>query len=190
MGLLDDAIREHLDLKRRRGADPAEIQRAEQEALGPVRRHPQDPQELPFDDQAVRSEEGLVYEDDLEHDWEEEPFEAGPRSSDVYENPASDVSASRSALDDQAFGEDEPPSGPAPTEPVLPSVKEGSTQPPPSAGQHNEETAEYDLELGPRRDHESNEDPLEETPDFLQDTPDHDQLWFEQRPPRDFNFDS
>ena len=190
MGLLDDAIREHLDLKRRRGADPAEIQRAEQEALGPVRRHPQDPEELPFDDQAVRSEEGLVYEDDLEHDWEEEPFEAGPRSSDVYENPASDVSESRSALDEQAFVEDEPPSGAAPTERVLPSVKEDSTQPPPPAGQHNEETAEQDLELGPRRDHESDEDPLEETPDFLHDTPDHDQLWFEQRPPRDFNFDS
>ena len=40
MGLLDDAIREHLDLKRRRGADPAEVARLEQEALGPVRREP------------------------------------------------------------------------------------------------------------------------------------------------------
>jgi hypothetical protein len=40
MGLLDDAIREHLDLKRRRGADPAEVARAEHEALGPVRRDP------------------------------------------------------------------------------------------------------------------------------------------------------
>jgi hypothetical protein len=38
MGLLDDAIREHLDLKRRRGADPAEVERLEREALGPVRR--------------------------------------------------------------------------------------------------------------------------------------------------------
>ncbi len=41
MGLLDDAIREHLDLKRRRGADPTEIERAEREALGPVRRMPE-----------------------------------------------------------------------------------------------------------------------------------------------------
>ncbi|HET9074000.1 MAG TPA: hypothetical protein VFN48_05430 [Solirubrobacteraceae bacterium] len=40
MGVLDDAIREHLDLKRRRGADPAEIERLEREALGPVRREP------------------------------------------------------------------------------------------------------------------------------------------------------
>ena len=33
------------------------------------------------------------------------------------------------------------------------------------------------------------EDVLEETPEFLQDTPDHDRLWFEQRPPKDFDFD-
>src|SRR5213080_1389432 len=38
MGFLDDAIREHLDLQRRRGADPTEVERAEREALGPVRR--------------------------------------------------------------------------------------------------------------------------------------------------------
>jgi hypothetical protein len=36
MGLLDEAIREHLELKRRRGADPSEIARAEHEALEPV----------------------------------------------------------------------------------------------------------------------------------------------------------
>ena len=40
MGVLDDAIREHLDLKRARGGDPAEIERMEREALGPVRREP------------------------------------------------------------------------------------------------------------------------------------------------------
>ncbi len=37
MGLLDDAIREHLELKRSHGADPGEVARAEREALGPVR---------------------------------------------------------------------------------------------------------------------------------------------------------
>jgi hypothetical protein len=36
MGLLDDAIREHLELKRRAGADPGEIARTENEALAPV----------------------------------------------------------------------------------------------------------------------------------------------------------
>jgi hypothetical protein len=38
MGVLDDAIREHLDLKRRRGATDDEIAQAEAEALGPARR--------------------------------------------------------------------------------------------------------------------------------------------------------
>jgi hypothetical protein len=36
MGLLDDAIREHLELKRRRGADPGEVAREQHEALEPV----------------------------------------------------------------------------------------------------------------------------------------------------------
>jgi hypothetical protein len=34
MGLLDDAIREHLELKRKHGADPTEVARQEREALG------------------------------------------------------------------------------------------------------------------------------------------------------------
>lgn len=37
----------------------------------------------------------------------------------------------------------------------------------------------------PHRD----EDVLEETPDFLEETPEDDQLWFEQKPPKDFDFD-
>jgi hypothetical protein len=35
MGLLDDAIREHLELKRLRGADPGEVAREQKEALDP-----------------------------------------------------------------------------------------------------------------------------------------------------------
>src|SRR5436189_187329 len=113
MGLLDDAIREHLDLKRRRGGDPVEIERAEQEALGPVRRGPE---EAPADRAA----------------------EAAPPARPVDEHTG-------------------------------------------------QETAEYDVEGQLKRDHD--EDVLEETPEFLQDTPEHDRLWFEQRPPRDFDFD-
>jgi hypothetical protein len=36
MGLLDEAIREHLELKRRRGADPSVVAHEEREALAPV----------------------------------------------------------------------------------------------------------------------------------------------------------
>jgi len=38
VGELEDAIREHLELKRRRGADPGEVAREEEEALAPVTR--------------------------------------------------------------------------------------------------------------------------------------------------------
>lgn len=35
----------------------------------------------------------------------------------------------------------------------------------------------------------SEEDLLEETPDFLEEAPEDDRLWFEQKPPKDFDFD-
>jgi hypothetical protein len=38
MGVLDDAIREHLELKRKHGVPEEELQRQEEEALGPARR--------------------------------------------------------------------------------------------------------------------------------------------------------
>ncbi|MDQ3433663.1 MAG: hypothetical protein M3481_03090, partial [Actinomycetota bacterium] len=41
----------------------------------------------------------------------------------------------------------------------------------------------------PELDDPEEEDVLEETPEFLQETPEHDRLWFEQKPPRDFDFD-
>ncbi len=47
MGLLDEAIRDHLELKRRRGADPTEIAREEREALEPV--FPDEPRPAGFD---------------------------------------------------------------------------------------------------------------------------------------------
>jgi len=39
VGDLEDAIREHLELKRRRGADPSEVAREEHEALAPITRN-------------------------------------------------------------------------------------------------------------------------------------------------------
>ena len=75
MGLLDDAIREHLDLKRRRGADPAEIERAEREALGPVRRGPEEAESedlagtaVAYDHQADEQEWEESFADESEPD--------------------------------------------------------------------------------------------------------------------------
>src|SRR5579875_71036 len=80
MGLLDDAIRDHLDLKRRRGADPAEVERAEREALGPVRRN-REPGEMLEPVEPAPVEGGVAYdhEDDWAHDAlpaEEPPMDA------------------------------------------------------------------------------------------------------------------
>ena len=51
MGLLDDAIREHLELKRLRGADPSEMAREERAVLDPVPTgEGPEPAELPVDE--------------------------------------------------------------------------------------------------------------------------------------------
>jgi hypothetical protein len=44
-------------------------------------------------------------------------------------------------------------------------------------------------EEAPAESRGSDEDVLDETPDFLEEAPEDDQLWFEQKPPKDFDFD-
>jgi hypothetical protein len=60
----------------------------------------------------------------------------------------------------------------------------------------DEPELEADEELEPDEEPEpepaaprADEDVLEETPDFLEEAPEDDQLWFEQKPPKDFDFD-
>jgi hypothetical protein len=191
MGLLDDAIREHLDLKRRRGADPAEVERAQQEALGPVRRHPEHAEEPAFDSEASLDDEGLAYDDELEHDWEESAHESPAAQAETsdYARPAGDVAEPHWGASDEAFVREDPVADPPQAFDAPPAEHPPSPPGPPPAHSAAEDTAEYDVELE-HAPHQRREDMLEETPEFLQDTPDHDRLWFEQRPPRDFNFDS
>ena len=172
MGLLDDAIREHLDLKRRRGADPAEIERAEREALGPVRRH-YDEADAPFDDSEDVLAGGDALSDDAGDEWAvREGRGADPREplAEYDEHDMPEEQAHWNEEDDRF-----PPGHPAPPAPADPSLHALDA-----------ETSEYDVAAEHAAE---DEDVLEETPDFLQDTPDHDRLWFEQRPPRDFDFD-
>ncbi len=49
--------------------------------------------------------------------------------------------------------------------------------------------ADEELAPEPRPSTGKDEDVLEETPDFLEEAPEDDQLWFEQKPPKDFDFD-
>lgn len=209
MGLLDDAIRDHLELKRRRGADPTEMERLEREALGPVRRGPQEadldePVASPNLDEAPTewSEEAPPVESEatLAPAYEEVEAEAPTNGDGGLFDHEADAPAPAAHTPPPAPGAalDEPPSPPADLAPAAP---EAPRPPVPTDEDYlGQETAEYDVEAEHARDGEeehaagmpqpqADEDVLEETPEFLQDTPDHDRLWFEQRPPRDFDFD-
>jgi hypothetical protein len=50
-----------------------------------------------------------------------------------------------------------------------------------------ESSAEHEVVPEPARE-QGHEDVLEETPDFLEEAPEDDQLWFEQKSPKDFDF--
>jgi hypothetical protein len=155
MGLLDDAIREHLELKRRHGAAEEEVRQQEQEALGPPRRG-----DVP------------------------EPLAPAPAGAE----PGPD---DEPAVEDAAQAPEFEPAEPLPPEPA------GEPDPPadrPAAYAAPREPSVYEdepwlEESRPAPEPEPEEDVLEETPEFLQETPEHDRLWFEQKPPKDFDFD-
>ncbi len=201
MGLLDDAIREHLDLKRRHGADPAEVEHAEREALGPVRRNREasvapeseddqvadgiaydqaDDENWSYDEEAERHQSGSADESQLPplelsaDELVDVPRRRGAEAEPEPDPTSDEMAFTESAFEEPAF-EDSPPPAPGP------SFAPGAT---------GAETTEYDVEEAMADEEDrSGEDVLEETPEFLQDTPDHDRLWFEQRPPKDFDFD-
>jgi hypothetical protein len=182
MGLLDDAIREHLDLKRRRGADPSEIAKEEVDALGPVRRDAadQEPSEdaAPAEhgsyadhEPAALDEPAAVYDDEpLEYD--DEPVAAEPPTT--HDRPYAEPEE-ESAI---------PPHG----DPLAhqPTREFSATELGEALGHEKDKAPSSAAESEPAADEE--EDVLEETPDFLQETPEHDRLWFEQKPPKDFDF--
>jgi hypothetical protein len=180
MGTLDDAIREHLELKKRAGASSEELQRLESEAFGPIRREAAGPapatDERPAPDPEDPDETTERREFDLPPDVEEPPPAPPPSPSAPPPAPAS----SRSWLEEEDDEEEAP----------------AETPPPRDRAQSTSEFTAVeaaDAEGRPPSDYvapdEEGEDLLEETPDFLQETPEHDRLWFEQRPPRDFDFD-
>jgi hypothetical protein len=290
MGLLDDAIREHLDLKRRRGADPAEVEKAEREALGPVRRDGSatalsDPAAPVVEIPTARDTQPADFAFDVEPgfddehptalapvagavDFDGEPSAAGTAPSEYEERTFNDfggdeVPRMKDDLDpptgqsiaamppepaskpkrrhlfhfrshDEVPKDDFGAGGPLPDElpqddPFAEDFEELSAEalapePPRETGAgeavgraqpipHDDDapapparpeppslrlmpeaelghTVEYDVEKAFEEEDKAGEDLLEETPDFLADTPDHDRLWFEQKPPPDFDFDN
>ncbi len=213
MGLLDDAIREHLDLKRRRGADPAEVERAEREALGPVRRNrdpnaAEDPEAAAADDLDPTIGSALDEPDEgVASDLVEEPYgekelydeepEPSPARGDTYieddEQSTTRSPPRRTRASPPARTRSPTRRTPTARRSCRPSTSQPPRTPPrgtTSSGPSPQRTPALPSDHRAEQPGGEDEDVLEETPEFLQDTPDHDRLWFEQRPPRDFDFDS
>jgi hypothetical protein len=154
MGLLDDAIREHLELKRLHGADPTEVERQEREAFGAAQRAAAE---------AAAAAAAVPDAADLDVPEADVPTpgpSAPPPEPDMIPEPPVSEVADLPAREPEVIP-DVDWTDPRPAQPVA-AEAEG--------------------------DPDADEDVLEETPDFLQETPEHDRLWFEQRPPRDFDF--
>jgi len=167
MGLLDDAIREHMELKRLRGADPSEVARQEHDALGPVVSEPDG------DEQGQDGEDGHdEHGDHAPHD--ELAPSAGALGGD---GPV--------AAADNAKGPDFANVGQETAELDMRTVLDEQHETADRAGQIDS----AGLGAAAGEDGEPVEDVLEETPEFLRDTPEQERLWFEQQPPRDFDFD-
>ncbi len=137
-----------------------------------------------------------------EHDATAAPEPATPPPPTENDAPASAVSTTEEGtaiFDIESEGDDfaedrsaaPEPRTPAP-EPLAPAPEprtpapEPRTPPPPPAAPEPPAAAETRPDFDPDTGHE---DVLEDTPDFLEDAPEDDDLWFEQKPPKDFDFD-
>jgi len=243
MGILDDAIKEHLELKRQHGADASELKQLEDEAFGAAERPgeeesaPDPPAEAPTEFMQQPEVEAPEAGSEEAPEVEEAPkAEAAPEVTEApepaaehepQEEPAEEESP---AMEHEAVREVEAQGSepPAPTGPTTEEREAISEQPTEmydveeelSAGDGDEEDffdekrlsdeldqaleAPAEVEAREEGDEEdegndaaggneeqpedATEDVLEETPDFLEEDEDE-RLWFEQQPPKDFDFD-
>ena len=255
MGILDEAIREHLELKRQHGAGDNELRQLEDQAFGPPERPgapaaaeppaaleaeaptelaalqeiPQPAETAPEAEVAevapdaevpeIEEPPAIPAEDPISLETEEHPPPEGagepqepPASvtdqpTELYEPEEVEDAAEAPAPDegepveDEFFSEqslsdelDQALDAPEGAEPLHPAADIDEPLPP-----AEQPAADVDEPLPPVEpegevadegdEGDEGEDVLEETPEFLQDTPESDRLWFEQRPPKDFDFD-
>lgn len=265
MGILDEAIKEHLELKRQHGAGESELKQLEDEAFGAAERpggeaSPPDPlAEAPTEFMAQPEAEAPGIEAEAPKAEAEAPAsdesssrpspraeiadlqEALPESevpveqeapAEEHEIPSGPSTEEREAIAEQptemydleeelgssqaeAPPEEDLVSAPADVEEEhdedddfwdekrLSDELDQALEAPSEAGGEEEvffegpaeaETEpEAEVEEQPPAPREEarhgEEDVLEETPDFLEETPEDDELWFEQKPPKDFDFD-
>jgi hypothetical protein len=175
MGLLDDAIREHMELKRLRGADPTVIAQQEHDALGPVLR------EEDVDDGEDVNDVAVPHAESAAPDIGNAAQPASPAAGDSSEPQQPDHDHADHDSDFANVGQET-------AELDMRTVLDEQHETADRAGQIDS----AGLTVGRGEAGEEDEpvdDVLEETPDFLRDTPEQERLWFEQQPPRDFDFD-
>ncbi len=265
MGILDEAIREHLELKRQHGADQSELQKLEDEAFGPPGRPgEEDSDSLAEAPTAFMAQPEVAAAEDEQADASAEaPQAPSPRSesaariADLQEAPeappdteepgepppaAANVADEEPSATEHEIVSDPAPSGPTteereviaeqPTEmhdveeelaeegeveaeaegdvvdldededddfwdeKRLSDELDQALEAPPDSEEEQEEQEELVEEPEveqPEAEAASaateDEDVLEETPEFLEQSPEDDELWFEQKPPKDFDFD-
>jgi hypothetical protein len=111
-----------------------------------------------------------------EEDEEDEEFWSDQRLSDeldqALEAPVTDEQELPPLTDENDI--------PAPV--AEPSTLIPADQDEPEGDEDDRPRPDYDPDTG-------HEDVLEDTPDFLEDAPEDDELWFEQKPPKDFDLD-
>ena len=276
MGILDDAIKEHLELKRSHGADASELKQLEDEAFGAAERPgdedappdavaeaptefmeqpaleaddeesaeadaalagrrerhdiadlqeaPPAP-EAPAEEEAPAMEHEAVPEPEPEEPAAEEPEPAAGHSTEerhaIAEHPTEmyDVEEEMTAAgapapaDEELIEEEMAEPHLAPAEPLpdvddegtsleddefwdekrlsdeLDQALDGPSEPSEPAPEPEPPAAEASPEPLSEPDPAADEDVLEETPEFLEEAPEDDRLWFEQKPPKDFDFD-
>lgn len=271
MGILDDAIREHLELKRQHGAADSDVDRLEKEAFGPAARPgdpgyetgesplpaigeegeneapttvtpisdapapPEEPDapgaasaEPEASSEPIEAPESEIFDvDGGELDVENmntEDFAAAasggsdpspaerarlehPHLDDTIDHPGPETTSLSDELEaaapltpeetaaaesettnepDQPTGDDEVGQAAAAAAPLV--------DPDPDSDEHDapqpiEPPRSEDDEDDSSDDDEDDADLLEETPEFLKDAPEGEDLWFEQGPPKDFDFD-
>jgi hypothetical protein len=174
---------------------PTEIFDVEEELAGPpsptdeelVEEEIAEPRLAPTDplaglaetEEAEVSVQGPAPDDDDEYDDEDDAFWNEQRLSDELDQA---LEAPRDAEPEPAAEVELEPE-PEIEEPAEPDEE------PESEEYEEPESAEEPAPLAEPEIHPHDEDVLEETPDFLEETPEDDQLWFEQKPPKDFDFD-
>jgi hypothetical protein len=189
MGLLDDAIREHLELKRQRGADPGEVAREQREALDAPAQGASVEDRSPAAEAASSAplvDPPAAAQPDLDPGADVVEENAAPHPST---EASTTVGGETAELDmSSVLGED--------TGAVAQRAARGGTaedSDAPGADPTQEDSLEWEMPgetpAADAQAEEAAEDVLEETPEFLRDTPEQERLWFEQRPPRDFDFD-